>query len=75
MTKEGLVTTHNSDLQRAADILLRNKIEKLPVVDADGKLVGLITYKDITKVQDHPKPVRMRKAVCALRRGSASHPT
>ena len=69
MTKEGLVTTHNSDLQRAADILLRNKIEKLPVVDADGKLVGLITYKDITKVQDHPN------AVCAFRRVSASHPT
>ena len=54
MTKEGLVTTHNSDLQRAADILLRNKIEKLPVVDADGKLVGLITYKDITKAKDKP---------------------
>ena len=54
MTKEGLVTTHNSDLRRAADILLRNKIEKLPVVDADGKLVGLITYKDITKAKDKP---------------------
>ena len=61
MTKEGLVTTHNSDLQRAADILLRNKIEKLPVVDADGKLVGLITYKDITKVQDHPNACKDAK--------------
>ena len=61
MTKEGLVTTHNSDVQRAADILLRNKIEKLPVVDADGKLVGLITYKDITKVQDHPNACKDAK--------------
>jgi len=35
-------------------VLLNNKIEKLPVVDDEGHLVGLITYKDITKVQDHP---------------------
>lgn len=49
-----LITTHNSALENASDILLRNKIEKLPVVDDEGRLVGLITYKDITKVQDHP---------------------
>ena len=48
MTKDNLVTTHNSDLGEAAEILLDNKIEKLPVVDAAGKLVGLLTYKDIT---------------------------
>ena len=54
MTKEGLVTTHSSELEHAAGVLLANKIEKLPVVDDDGRLVGLITYKDITKVQDHP---------------------
>lgn len=54
MTKENLVTTHNTDLEHAADILLKSKIEKLPVVDKSGKLVGLITYRDITKVQDHP---------------------
>ncbi len=41
-------------MENAADVLLRNKIEKLPVVDEKGKLVGLITYKDITKVQDNP---------------------
>lgn len=75
MTKEGLVTTHNSDLQRAADILLRNKIEKLPVVDADGKLVGLITYKDITKVQDHPNACKDAKGRLRVAAGSASHPT
>lgn len=54
MTKEGLITTYNPDLQHAADILLLNKIEKLPVIDKEGKLVGLLTYKDITKVQANP---------------------
>ena len=54
MTKEGLITTHNSDLKNAAEILLRHKIEKLPVVDHAGKLIGLITYRDITKMKDNP---------------------
>ena len=55
MTKEGLVTTNQStDLESAADILQEHKIEKLPVVDANNKLVGLITYKDITKAKDKP---------------------
>ncbi|MFI3266404.1 MAG: IMP dehydrogenase [Rikenellaceae bacterium] len=54
MTKENLITTFNPDLQTASDILLQNKIEKLPVVDHDGHLVGLLTYKDITKVQANP---------------------
>ena len=50
MTCENLVTTHiRTDLTDAAQILQENKIEKLPVVDSDNKLVGLITYKDITK--------------------------
>lgn len=55
MTSENLVTTHmRTDLSDAAQILQENKIEKLPVVDADNKLVGLITYKDITKAKDKP---------------------
>ncbi len=49
-----LVTTHSTELANAQEVLLGSKIEKLPVVDDDGRLVGLITYKDITKVQDHP---------------------
>ncbi len=49
-----LITTHNPELSYAAEVLLDNKIEKLPVVDDEGRLIGLITYKDITKVQDHP---------------------
>ncbi|MDR3059295.1 MAG: IMP dehydrogenase [Prevotella sp.] len=55
MTKESIITTRQStDLEAAADILQQHKIEKLPVVDADNKLIGLITYKDITKAKDKP---------------------
>lgn len=55
MTHENLVTTHQqTDLAAAAQILQENKIEKLPVVDAENHLVGLITYKDITKAKDKP---------------------
>ena len=55
MTKDNLVTTTQStDLHEAADILQKHKIEKLPVVDKDNHLVGLVTYKDITKAKDKP---------------------
>ena len=55
MTKENLVTTHQqTDLANAAQILQENKIEKLPVVDGDNHLIGLITYKDITKAKNKP---------------------
>ena len=55
MTKENLVTTTQStDLHEAADILQKHKIEKLPVVDKDNRLIGLVTYKDITKAKDKP---------------------
>lgn len=61
MTSENLVTITDSDRGDVTDVLLRNKIEKLPVVDKNGKLVGLITYKDITKVQDHPNACKDSK--------------
>ena len=55
MTSENLVTTHQqTDLVAAAQILQENKIEKLPVVDSENHLVGLITYKNITKAKDKP---------------------
>ncbi len=55
MTKDHLVTTdQQTDLATAAQILQENKIEKLPVVDKNNRLVGLITYKDITKAKDKP---------------------
>lgn len=56
MTKENLVTTTEStDLERAAEILQNYKIEKLPVVDKNNRLIGLVTYKDITKAKDKPR--------------------
>lgn len=61
MTSEKLVTINDPNREDVADVLLRNKIEKLPVVDAEGHLVGLITYKDITKVQDHPNACKDSK--------------
>ena len=55
MTSENLVTTTQStNLEEAADILQRYKIEKLPVVDSENRLIGLVTYKDITKAKDKP---------------------
>jgi len=55
MTSDGLVTASGAtSLAEAEDILQKNKIEKLPVVDANNKLVGLITFRDIIKVKEHP---------------------
>ena len=54
MTKEKLITASLSDLEDAERILKDNKIEKLPIVDADNKLVGLITFKDIIKNRLRP---------------------
>lgn len=55
MTKENLITTHEgTDLTEAEAILQEFKIEKLPVVDDQYNLLGLITYKDIQKVSYHP---------------------
>ena len=55
MTSENLVTaSEGTSLQDAEVILQENKIEKLPVVDADYKLIGLITFRDITKLTQKP---------------------
>ncbi|MFN8237826.1 MAG: IMP dehydrogenase [Chitinophagales bacterium] len=55
MTKDRLITApEKTTLQQAEEILHEYRIEKLPVVDKNGKLVGLITYKDITKVKNYP---------------------
>lgn len=55
MTKDRLVTAaEGTSFQQAEGILQQHKIEKLPVVDGDYKLIGLITYKDILKLKDHP---------------------
>jgi IMP dehydrogenase len=55
MTSENIITTGEStDLTTAEVILQQNRIEKLPVVDANNCLIGLITYRDIIKVKEHP---------------------
>jgi len=54
MTTKNIITTQIKDLDNAEDILKSNKIEKLPVVDAENKLVGLITFKDIIKNRLRP---------------------
>lgn len=61
MTSENLVTTRNADLAEASQILLENKIEKLPVVDDENRLVGLITYRDITKISEFPNACKDSK--------------
>ena len=55
MTSEHLIVTYQqTDLDSASEILMKHKIEKLPVVDDENRLIGLITYKDITKAKDKP---------------------
>ncbi|PID93065.1 MAG: IMP dehydrogenase [Bacteroidetes bacterium] len=75
MTAENIITTtRKTGLAEAAQILQAHKIEKLPVVDSDYKLIGLITYKDITKSKDMPnscKDARGRLRVAAAVGASA----
>lgn len=55
MTSENIITTgETTDLTTAEVILQQNRIEKLPVVDEQNRLIGLITYRDIIKVKEHP---------------------
>jgi len=70
MTKENLVIAKGAiDLGKAEDILQEYKIEKLPVVDKKGKLIGLITYKDILKIKS--KPFACKDEFGRLRVGAA----
>jgi IMP dehydrogenase len=62
MTGSGIITTtQDTDLVKAAEILQKHKIEKLPVVDTENTLIGLITYKDITKSKDRPNSCKDSK--------------
>lgn len=68
MTQQPLIKTKEKSLATAEDILQENKIEKLPIVDDDDKLVGLITFKDIIKIKQNPhanKDVHGRLRVAA----------
>ncbi len=62
MTSKQIITTsQNTNLEMAAEILQKYKIEKLPVVDEQNRLIGLITYKDITKAKDRPNACKDAK--------------
>ncbi|MBP1166928.1 MULTISPECIES: IMP dehydrogenase [Chryseobacterium] len=55
MTKDNLITSDkDTNLEKAKEILLKNRVEKLPIVDKDNKLVGLITIKDIDNQLEYP---------------------
>lgn len=70
MTKENLITgTKETTLDQAKQIMLKNKIEKLPIVDSSNTLTGLITTKDIDKAIDHPNACKDEKG--RLRVGAA----
>lgn len=59
MTKDNLITApEGTDLKKAEIIFKKNKIEKLPVVDRSGKLIGLVTFSDILKLKSHPRAVK-----------------
>lgn len=59
MTKDNLITApEGTDLKKAELIFKQNKIEKLPVVDKSGKLIGLVTFSDILKLKSHPHAVK-----------------
>lgn len=61
MTTNLITTNHQTTLDAAARILQKHKIEKLPMIDETGKLIGLITYKDITKAKDRPNSCKDEK--------------
>jgi len=70
MTKENLITaTEGISMESAESILQEHKIEKLPIVDRSGKLIGLITYKDILKRRSHP--LASKDSLGRLRVGAA----
>ncbi len=75
MTKDGLVTSREgTTLEEAKQILMRHKIEKLPIVDSNGFLKGLITIKDIEKTVKYPNSARdsMGRLLCGAAIGATA---
>ncbi len=75
MTKDNLVTSHvGTTLQEAKDILMKHKIEKLPLIDEEGYLKGLITIKDIEKTVQYPNSAKdpSGRLLCAAAIGATS---
>ncbi|MDZ7846811.1 MAG: CBS domain-containing protein [Owenweeksia sp.] len=74
MTRENLITTHeNTSLDEAEVILQQHKIEKLPVVKKDNTLIGLITYRDITKLMIKPHACKDTYGRLRVAAGSGSN--
>ncbi|PIP69087.1 IMP dehydrogenase [Candidatus Nomurabacteria bacterium CG_4_9_14_0_2_um_filter_32_10] len=69
MTKKLITTSEKCSLEQAKKILLKNKIKKLPIINKNGILVGLITYKDIQKEEDNPNACKDERG--RLRVGAA----
>ena len=61
MTKENLITIHRNEIHNATQIFSENKIEKLPVINDEGMLEGLITYRDIKEVRTNPTACKDEK--------------
>lgn len=61
MTSEGLITINDSSSENVIEVLQENKIEKLPVVDNAGHLIGLVTYRDLVKNRDFPNACKDAK--------------
>ena len=67
MTKDNLITSHiGTTLEEAQQVLMKHKIEKLPLVDENGMLKGLITIKDIKKAVEYPNLRDSKEDFCAL---------
>lgn len=67
---EDLITYKGDvDLKKASEIMRENRIEKLPIVDSDNKIIGLITLKDITRISEYPNATKDHKG--RLRVGAA----
>lgn len=75
MTCDNLITTtETANLDKAADILQKNKIEKLPVVDKDFRLIGLLTYKDLTITKDRPNACKDERGRLRVAAGVGTSP-
>lgn len=61
MTSQGLITIKDTDSVNVIDVLQENKIEKLPVTDSNGHLIGLVTYRDLVKNRDFPNACKDAK--------------
>ena len=75
MTFENLITVGpQTTIPEATEVLRKYRIEKLPVVDDANRLVGLITYRDITKIKDNPKASKDSLGRLKRRASAGPHP-